>query len=201
MSLHVQTIRVDEARGAARELYESASKVLYKEDHPPVPEGKVPKYVQAWSLQPELARSWLEHGALARRAAGLDTRRYELLCVRVAYNLKCASVLRNHGWILLQLNVYTRDAIIAMAHDWRNAPLDAKDKAMLSLADQMCARSHEINAEDIAELRESGYSEQQIVALIMLVGWRVSDGVNGNAFGLGDGDEWTIEMQAIIDWK
>lgn len=193
MPLNVRSVPVSEATGAAKALFEAR--------RPPIPPGEVPKYVQAWSLQPQLAESWLEHGRQARAAAGLDDRRYEILCNRVAYNFRCASVLRNHAWILLQLGDYTREEILVIAHDWPHSSLDERDRAMLAFADKMCASSQNITDSDVNDLRKAGFAEDEVVGLIMLIGWRVSDAVNGNAFGLGDGDHWTTEMQEIIDWK
>lgn len=193
MPLRVKSIPVSEATGA--------TKILYEQRRPPIPAGEVPKYVQAWSLQPQLAESWLEHGSQARTAAGLDDRCYEILCIRVAHNCRCASVLRNHGWILLQLGHYTKEDIFTIAHDWPRSSLGERDRAMLAFADKMCTSSQDVEADDVDSLRQAGFAEAEIVALIMLIGWRVSDAVNGNAFGLGDGDQWTAEMQEIIDWK
>ncbi len=189
----VKTVDPAEALGATKALYD-----LSKSLHPDRP---IPRYVQAWSLQGEVAQSWLDHGAKARAGAGLDSRQYEVLANRVAHNCRCAAVARNHAYILLQQGHYSRDEVIQIQLDWPNANLDSKDKAVLAFADKMCTRSDEIEGHDMDSLRAVGFAEEQIVALVMLIGWRVSDGINGNAFGLGDGDDYSAEMQAVINWK
>ena len=188
----VKTVAVADATGATKALYDLSTSL-----HPDRP---IPRYVQAWSLQGEVAQSWLDHGAKARAAAHLDTRQYEVLANRVAHNCRCAAVARNHAYILLQLGDYTKDEVIQIQLDWQSSNLDAKDKAMLAFADKMCARSDEIDEHDMDALRAVGFDDGQIVALVMLIGWRVSDGVNGNAFGLGDGDDYSAEMQSVINW-
>ncbi|MHB8328336.1 MAG: carboxymuconolactone decarboxylase family protein [Acidimicrobiales bacterium] len=192
MSVWVKTVDPTEATGRAKHFYETVRLG---------PDGSIPKLVKAWSLQADVADTWLQNRDSATEGSGLDERQYEVLLTRVVYNFKCAYVTRNHAWILFQQGHYSKDEIIQIVHDWPNSVLDDQDKALLAFADKMCFRSHELQLEDIEALRHASFTDAQIVALSFLVGWLITDAVVPNAFGLGDGDDWTSEMQAVIDWK
>jgi uncharacterized peroxidase-related enzyme len=192
VGIWVETVDPDRAIGSAKDFYETIRLG---------PDAKIPLLVRAWSLQPDVARSWLVHRNVTYEKSGLNDRQYEVLLNRVTYNFKCAYVTRNHSWILLQQGHYSPDEILRIVQDWQNSNLDDTDKSLLDFADKMCFRSHEVNESDIAALRRSSFTDSQIVAIAFLIGWLISDAVVPNVFGLGDGDEWTSEMQAVIDWK
>lgn len=192
MSPLVKTIPRAEATGAAKRFYETVRLG---------PDGALPKLVEAWSLGAEVAESWLRYRDAAISASGLDQRQFEVLLCRVVYNLKCAYVARNHVWILFQQGHYTKDEIVQIVHDWQNAELDHRDKALLAFADRMCFESDRMGEHDVEALRNVGFDDARIVALAFLVGWLITDAVVPSAFGLGDGDHWTAEMQAVLDWR
>ena len=192
MDLWVEDVDPEQATGMAKHFYETVRLG---------PDGEIPKLVRAWSLQADVADSWLKHRDSAIAGSGLDDRQVEVLLTRTVYNFKCDYVTRNHAWILLQQGHYTPEEVVQIVHDWQHSVLDDKDKALLAFGDKMCFESHGVREEDIGELRRAGFTDSNIVAIVFLVGWLITDAVVPNAFGLGAGDVWTTEMQAVVDWE
>lgn len=185
----VGSVPVEEADGFLKQQYEEISHLLGA--------GIVPNLALAWSLQPELAQAWIDLGRLARHKVGLDDLRYEILLTRITYNLKCAYVTMNHAWILRKLGGYTTQEVVDLIRDWRDKGLSDKEIAMLTLADIVCEGSHKVQAVDIDRLRQAGFAESQITALVFLIGWLVTDAVIPNALG-PELDEFSHEFRSII---
>ncbi len=188
----VKTVEPDQATGLLRGQYERTCKGLGV--------GEYPNLVKAWSLQPEVAQAWLDLGHLAQAKAGLDERQQELLLTRITYLLKCAYVTTNHAWILRKQGVYSTEEVISTIHDWRKSALGARDKAMLAFGDKMALRSHDIDQADTDSLRKVGFSEEQITALIFLIGWLVTDAIIPNGLG-PEPDSYSKDMRRVVDWR
>lgn len=186
----VGTIEPEAAAGLLREQYDLVHRAL----------GEHANLARAWSLQPEIADAWLRLSNVARERSGLDMRQYEILLTRVTYNCKCAYVTTNHAWLLWRQGGYSVQAVIDLIRDWRGAGLSPKEEAMLAFADKMCLRSHTIAREDIDGLRRGGFTEEQVVALIFLVGWLVTDAIVPNALG-PEPDNFSKDFRAVADWR
>jgi uncharacterized peroxidase-related enzyme len=193
MELFVDVVSESDATGLAKEFYERIRNG---------PDKQVPALVRAWSLAPEVAQAWLAQRTAAFTASGLTERQYEMLLVRVTYNYRCAYVTRNHAWYFTQQGDYSADQVAQIAQNWRMSPvLSDADRALLEFADKLSLHSDEIAGDDFSPLRSVGFGDAQLVALVFLIGWLVTDAVVPNAFGLGDGDPWTESLQQVIDWR
>jgi uncharacterized peroxidase-related enzyme len=186
----VETVEPDAATGLLKQQYDLVRSVL----------GEHASLARAWSLQPEVAEAWLKLSNIAREKAGLDMRQYEILLTRVTYNCKCAYVTTNHAWLLWRQGGRSAEAVIDLIRDWRSAGLPAKEQAMLAFADKMCAASHKVVRTDVDGLRQGGFGEAEIVALIFLIGWLVTDAIVPNALG-PEPDGFSAQFRRIADWQ
>jgi uncharacterized peroxidase-related enzyme len=193
MELFVEVVSETGANGLTKEFYDRIRNG---------PDKQIPALVRAWSMAPEVAQAWLAQRTAAFKASGLTERQFEMLLVRVTYNHRCAYVTRNHSWYFTQQGDYSADVVAQIAQNWRASPvLDDTDRALLEFADKLSLRSDEIARDDFSPLRAEGFDDSQLVALVFLIGWFVTDAIIPNAFGLGDGDPWTESLQQVIDWR
>ena len=187
----VKTVPVGEAQGLLREQYERFAKSLGL--------AEPPNLTKAWSLQPEIAKAWLDFGHLAMDRSGLSNKEIELMLTRITHRLKCAYVTRNHAWILWRITGWTKRRVIDVVRkrDWSG--LSNREKRLVRLADKICARSHRTNRRDIEGLRRSGLTEAQITAALFLIGWLVSDAVIPNTLGPAP-DGFSQDFSSAVDW-
>ena len=70
----------------------------------------------------------------------------------------------------------------AIREDWRSAPLDAKDRAMLAYVDQITRDATAVTREDLDALRAAGFDDQGILQINLIASFfnyinRVADGL------------------------
>jgi len=61
---------------------------------------------------------------------------------------------------------------MAIARDYRQADIDAKDKAMLAYAEKITVRQSDVSERDVAALRDAGWSEVEILDIATLTAYR-----------------------------
>jgi len=61
---------------------------------------------------------------------------------------------------------------MAIARDYRQAAIDAKDKAMLAYAEKITLRQSEIDEGDVEDLKRAGWSEIEILDIAALTAYR-----------------------------
>jgi len=61
---------------------------------------------------------------------------------------------------------------MAIARDYRQADIDAKDKAMLAYAEKTTLRQSELSERDVKALRDAGWSEIEILDIAALTAYR-----------------------------
>ena len=61
---------------------------------------------------------------------------------------------------------------MAIARDYRQADIDAKDKAMLAYAEKITVRQSDVSERDIAALRDVGWTEVEILDIAALTAYR-----------------------------
>lgn len=153
MSFH-KTIAEGDAQGLVKDQYEAALKG----------NGYVPEYVKTFSLRPEVYEAW---GKLIRAIRGnMRLRRYELVTFASALALECTYCLVAHAMVLRK-NFFTAAEIAAIAQDYRNAGLAPDEVAVMTLAQKIIRKAHEVREEDFAELRGLGLSDEEILDVVL----------------------------------
>ncbi len=153
MSFH-KTIAEGDAQGLVKDQYEAALKG----------NGYVPEYVKTFSLRPEVYEAW---GKLIGAIRGnMRLRRYELVTFASALALECTYCLVAHAMVLRK-NFFTAAEIAAIAQDYRNAGLAPDEVAVMTLAQKIIRKAHEVREEDFAELRGLGLSDEEILDVVL----------------------------------
>lgn len=77
-----------------------------------------------------------------------------------------------HGEFLRREVAGDYDLVMAIAKDFRSAPIDDKDKAMLAYAEKITVNQSEIDERDVEALKKSGWNEVEILDIAVLTAYR-----------------------------
>jgi len=66
----------------------------------------------------------------------------------------------------------TVEQVAKIITNWRQADLDAQERAMLAFTEKFTLAPGQLDDEDIEELRRSGFSEGEILAISLGAGYR-----------------------------
>lgn len=144
----------DQAEGLVLEQYQTTQKNT----------GYIPNYVKTFSLHPEVYEAWSKLiGAIRSK---MRMRRYELVTFAAAMQLECTYCMLAHGSILRK-NFFSAEQLISIAKDFRNAGLPPEEVAMMSYAQKIIVSAHQINEEDIEDLRKFGLSDEEILDITL----------------------------------
>jgi uncharacterized peroxidase-related enzyme len=168
----IEPIAMDAATGKARELLdELASRG-----------GEPGPMVGAMANAPALLRGYLDLNRAMKRSH-LDRRISERIALAVHEWLACDYCLAAHTRAARALGLSENE--IALAR--QGTASDRSIAAMVGFAQQVLAAPSEVSDEQIAELREFGYSDEQIAEVVGLVALQLLTG----AFNLVAGIEST----------
>ncbi|MBI2174955.1 MAG: peroxidase [Candidatus Omnitrophica bacterium] len=59
-----------------------------------------------------------------------------------------------------------------IAHDYKNAGLDAKDTAMLEYAEKITLQPNQVDEGDVARLRQAGWSDRDVLDIAAVTAYR-----------------------------
>ena len=152
------TVAPEDARGRMREIYEGLS----------VRNGRVHNLYRAHSLRPETMEGadLLYQAVLHCSDNTLEPWRAELIATYTAALTKCRYAYVNHGANFV--HHFPDEARGRRILDllWTSLPteeLDAKSLAFLDYANKLTLRPQDMNADDVAALREAGVDDGEIV--------------------------------------
>ena len=124
--------------------------------------GFVPNVFLALAHRPDEFRAFFAyHDALMEREGGLTKAERELIVVATSGLNQCQYCVVAHGAIL---RIRAKNAQIAdqVAVNWRKADLTARERAMLGYAEKVALRAQDITEADHAELREAGFTPDEV---------------------------------------
>ncbi len=124
--------------------------------------GFVPNVFLALAHRPDEWRAFVAyHDALMERDSGLTKAERELIVVATSAANDCLYCVVAHGAIA---RIRAKDALIAdqVAIDWRKADLSERQRAMIGFAVKLAERPQEIGEEELAQLQEHGFSDDDI---------------------------------------
>jgi len=128
--------------------------------------GFVPNVYQAYSLRPQQLRGFIAlYDAIMTEASGLTKAEREMIAVAVSAQNHCFYCLTSHGAVL---RIRAKDEVLAdtIAANYRAANLTPRQRAMLDLAVKISVDSASISDQDIAALRDHGFSDEDIMDII-----------------------------------
>ena len=124
--------------------------------------GFVPNVFLALANRPDEFRAFFAyHDALMEKEGGLTKGEREMIVVATSAHNQCIYCVVAHGAILRirEKNPQIADQI---ASNYRKADITPRQKAMLDFALKVSKSSHEISNADIEEMRELGFSNDDI---------------------------------------
>ena len=124
--------------------------------------GFVPNVFLALANRPDEFRAFFAyHEALMEKEGGLTKGEREMIVVATSAHNQCIYCVVAHGAILRirEKNPQLADQI---ATNYRKADITPRQKAMLDFALKVSKSSHEINNADIDDMRELGFSNDDI---------------------------------------
>jgi uncharacterized peroxidase-related enzyme len=124
--------------------------------------GFVPNVFRAYAKRPEHFRAFMHyHDVLMRGESGLTRAEREAIVVAVSGENRCQYCVTAHG---AALRVLGKDPALAeqIAINWRTADLGPRWRTMLALASRVNEPGYAASDDEIAGLRETGFSVDDI---------------------------------------
>jgi uncharacterized peroxidase-related enzyme len=147
--------------------------------------GFVPNVLRVFALRPNhLLAWWAYYDELLRGESGLTKAQREMIAVVVSAANRCHYCIVSHSAALRKL---TEDPMLAdqLATGYKYADLEPRERAMLDFAVKLTEASDRCTDEDIAALREIGWSDEEIMDIAQVAA--MFNFTNRLASGLG----WT----------
>jgi uncharacterized peroxidase-related enzyme len=110
--------------------------------------------------RPAVLAAWRQ--LLAAITAEMDERRYELVTLAAAGSLRSSYCCLAHGQVLLERHVSEAE-LLTLALDPEAAPLTAVESAAMRFARKIVEDATSISEADVAELRDLGLSDPEIL--------------------------------------
>ena len=157
---YIPTVSPEEAAGPVKELY----------DRELAGQGYVSNYTRAFSRRPEVLAGW--QALKDAITSGMEPRLYELATVAAATAIRSSYCSLVHGQILAT-RYYQPDTVASIAADEAAGALgalgalDAADAAVVRLARKVAMEADKVTQEDIDELRDLGFSDDDIHNVIL----------------------------------
>ena len=94
----------------------------------------------------------------------------------------------NHGELLRKASDTDKKAVAAIGMNFRTSDLDHQDKVMLAFAEKLTLDHTHVTKQDLEELRDVGFSDENILEIIASVAFRNFSNRLNVALGLDDPD-------------
>ena len=94
---------------------------------------------------------------------------------------------------------YSDDVAVALYQDWRSVPLSEQDRVMLEYVERLTFQSSGTTEEDIQELRAAGFTDENIVDIVMLTSYRAMLNRLHDALGLTLDQAYQRQGAAFVD--
>lgn len=157
--MFIKHILEEEAEGKLLDIYESDRNVL----------GYVPNHSKVFSLRPDVLETWKAFQGSIRK--NIRLRRYELVTLAAAIELKCRYCILAHSSILIK-NGISMDQIRLILTDFNNAGLEKNEVAMMNFAQKIIRNANKITQEDINLLRDMNLSDNEILDITLVATMR-----------------------------
>ena len=95
-----------------------------------------------------------------------------------------------HGAVLLRSNLLTAEQLEALTTDHRNAGLSPGEVAMLDVVEKIVLHAYKITPGDIEGLRDHGFSDEEVVDIVLAASARSFMSKALDALGVEPGEEY-----------
>jgi len=91
------------------------------------------------------------------------------------------------------------DLVMAIAKDYRQAKIDAKDQAMLAYAEKITVAPSEVDERDVERLKEAGWNDGEILDIASVTSYRNFITRIADALGVQLGEEYAALRKDYLD--
>jgi uncharacterized peroxidase-related enzyme len=152
--------------------------------------GMVPNVLQAYAFDVDKLNAFtVLYNDVMLADSGLSKLEREMIAVVVSSINKCYYCLTAHGAAVRQLSGDPKLGEM-LVMNWRVAPLDARQKAMLEFADLMTVASAKIEEKDRDALRQVGFSDRDIWDIASVTGFYNMSNRMASATDMRPNDEY-----------
>lgn len=145
--------------------------------------GKTSNILKIHSLLPQTMTGHLDFYMTVMFAKGaLDRRQRELVATVVSAANRCDYCVQHHAEAL-RTYVKERGTVDQILHDYAQAPLDTRDRALCDFAIKLTRVPDQMRESDVLTLRQAGWDDRAVLHLALVVGY--FNFVNRMALGLG----------------
>ena len=144
----IDTISAAEAQGALAAMYLRQQSTW----------GYVPNYAKVFCYRPEVMARWGQ--LLAEIKRPMPKRRFELVTVAVAHELRHSACALQHGRVLGEF--FSEEQVLAIAEGRLAGILGEDEQAVLEFARQIARDASNVSAAQVALLEQHGYTAAEI---------------------------------------
>ena len=133
--------------------------------------GFTPNVARLLAITPEHFRRWWAYfDELMRGASGLSKTQREMIAVVVSAEARCPYCVTAHS-AGLRLRVKDAAFVDRLAINYRQVDLSHRDRVMLDVAVKLTRTPEECSEEDVARLRDGGFSDEDILHIVEVAGF------------------------------
>ncbi|GAB4286066.1 MAG: peroxidase-related enzyme [Ignavibacteriaceae bacterium] len=157
----IKVIEENDASGRLKEIY---NEVKQKR-------GKLSNILKIQSLLPETIYGHLAfYTSVMFSGTALNREQKELIATVVSALNKCSYCVNHHSEALLH---YWKDEskVKLAAEDYHQLKLSEKESAMLGFAEKLTLNNNEMAEEDVLKLKESGFTDEEILTIALVTGY------------------------------
>jgi uncharacterized peroxidase-related enzyme len=166
----IKTIPEDRAEGETAVMYERNKSNS----------GYVPNFVKAFSYRPDVMDSF--DALLDSIKKHMDPRRYELVTIAAAKEMKCSYCMLAHGTVLKR-DFFGVGQLTKIASDPAESGLSEADKEVMAFAAKVVRDAVSVTADDVEKLRKHGLSEADILDVVTAAAARCFISKTADALG------------------
>jgi len=159
--MFLETIAEQDASGAVAECYRKEKEHL----------GFVSESARCFTTRPDLLPMYGAFFDGVRAGFSLGAREWCLITFIAAKQLRSTYCSNVYSQRLISL-LGSKEAVLAVQRDYRNASLSAKDVEMLAYAEKIAIEAHRVTQGDIDRLRAVGFSDVEICDIALCASFR-----------------------------
>lgn len=168
----IDIVRPDEATGELKQQYEDQFAKL----------GFHSNFYQALSLKPDALKAiWKLVPTISSGGSSIGPRKEELVAVAISSMNRNRYCLNGHGE---RLKLIAPDVAELVATDWHQAELSASETALLRFCEKAVARDEPMVEDDIDALRQAGYTDEQVLEIVLMIALRQFCNTIGDTLGV-----------------
>lgn len=159
--MFLETIGESEATGRIAELYGAQKAQM----------GFVMAALRCWTTRPDLLPLYHDFADGIRARFSLSTRDWRLITLVAAKQVPSTYCSHVYGRQLIG-ELGSKEAVLAVHHDFRSAGLSEREVEMLRYAEIVATDASQVTQEDIRRLRAIGFTDVQICDIALCASFR-----------------------------